>query len=153
MTQINFHAVLQQKFAAFTPHVRECGMLITHIDASGVEASLPFREDWLGDLERQIIHTGIITTLVDSACGAAVLAALGRFEPVATIDLRMDYLRASVRDFPLHCRAECHRLTSHIAFARATVWQTNRDEPVAAAQAAFMRSARRAVAAKNGSTA
>jgi uncharacterized protein (TIGR00369 family) len=147
MTTSNFNALLQQKFVEFTTHAGECGMEITHLDASGAEVLLPFREDWLGDVQRQVIHTGIVTTLVDSACGAAVLAHIGSFEPIATIDLRMDYLRPSLRDLPLYCFAECCRLTSHIAFARASVWQKHRDEPVAIAQGAFMRSGRRAAAA------
>ena len=105
--------------------------------------TLPFREDWIGDIERGLIHPGIVTTLVDSACGAAVLARIGHLETIATLDLRMDYLRAGVRDIDVHCRAECFRLTPSIAFARASVWQRSRDEPIAISQSVFMRTQRR----------
>lgn len=143
MTVSHFHEALKQRFVEATPHVAECGMQITELGSDGVTVLLPFREDWLGDVERQIIHTGIIAVLVDSACGAAILGAMGHFEPIATIDLRLDYLRAARRDQTLHCRAECHRLTESIAFARATVWQARREEPVTIAQGAFMRSTAR----------
>ena len=143
MTTINFHEALRQRFVDVTPHVAECGMQITDISAAGATVILPVREDWIGDLQRQVIHTGVIATLVDSACGAAVLGAMDAYEPIATIDLRLDYLRAARRDLTLHCRAECHRLTASVAFARATVWQESPDQPVAVSQGAFMRSSAR----------
>lgn len=149
MTVTHFHEALRQRFVEATPHVAECGMRITELSTQGATVLLPFREDWLGDVQRQIIHTGIIATLVDSACGAAVLAAMERYEPIATIDLRLDYLRAARRDLTLHCRAECQRLTASIAFAHATVWQDRIDEPVAIAQGAFMRSSARKPATKS----
>ncbi len=140
MTHPDFHALLQQRFAEFTPHVAECGMRITEMSMAGASVVLPYRDDWLGDTERGVIHTGIVSTLIDSACGAAVLGAIARIEAIATIDLRVDYLRAARRDLDLHCRAECHRLTANIAFARASVWQDDRDAPVAISMGAFMRS-------------
>lgn len=147
MNTTSFHAALRQRFAEVTPHVAICGMQLTSVDADGVEARLPFREDWLGDTERGLIHPGIVTVLVDSACGAAVLARIADIERVATLDLRMDYLRAGLRDHDIHCRAECFRLTPSIAFVRASVWQQDRTTPIATAQSAFMRAGRRAAAA------
>lgn len=147
-TEPGFHALLRQRFVKFTPHAARCGMQITDLSAQGAELILPFREDWLGDAERGLIHPGIVTTLVDSACGVAVLGHIGRLEPIATLDLRMDYLRAALRDREICCRAECYRLTADIAFARASVWQTSPDEPVAISQSVFMRTQRRAAGAR-----
>lgn len=143
MAEPTFHELLRQHFVRVTPHVAECGMAITQLTSEAAEVVLPFRDDWLGDAERGLIHPGIITTLVDSACGAAVLAHIGRLEPIATLDLRMDYLRAGLRDLDVHCRAECYRLTASIAFARASVWQRDRAEPIAISQSVFMRTQRR----------
>lgn len=143
MAAPTFHEMLRTYFVDATPHVAECGMRITQAETDGAEVTLPFREDWIGDVERGLIHPGIVTTLVDSACGAAVLARIGRVETIATLDLRMDYLRAGVRDIDVHCRAECFRLTPSIAFARASVWQRSRDEPIAISQSVFMRTQRR----------
>lgn len=144
MAARSFHEILRTHFVESTPHVGECGMRITRIDAGGAEVTLPFRDDWIGDIERGLIHPGIVTTLVDSACGAAVLARIERLDPIATLDLRMDYLRAGVAGADIHCRAECYRLTPSIAFARASVWQHARDGPIAISQSVFMRTQRRA---------
>ncbi|HEY1076238.1 MAG TPA: PaaI family thioesterase [Fontimonas sp.] len=146
MADPSFLSMLQKYFVSYTRHVAHCGMTITELSADSAIVELPFREDWLVDIERGLIHPGIVTTLVDSACGAAVLARIGGLEPIATLDLRMDYLRVGRRDLTVYCRAECHRLTPHIAFARATVWQDDPAEPLAQSQGAFMRTKRPAQA-------
>ncbi len=144
MADSEFLQLLRQRFVDATPHVTLCGMHIARAQTDHVEVVLPFREEWLGDVERGFIHPGIVTVLVDSACGAAVLARLAQPEPIATLDLRMDYLRVGLRDLDIHCRAECFRLTNNIAFARATVWQRDPDAPIAVSQSVFMRTQKRA---------
>jgi uncharacterized protein (TIGR00369 family) len=104
--------------------------------------TLPYRNDWLGDTERGVIHTGVITTLIDSCCGMALLARLKSLEAIATLDLRVDYLRPALRDKPVHCRAECYRVTQSVAFLRAAAWQDSESEPVAVSTGAFMRTTR-----------
>lgn len=138
MTNKNYLEALAAGFIRNVPHVRECGMRMTRIDVGLAEVELPFRSEWLGDVERGVMHTGILTTLVDSASGAAVLSALPTYTPIATLDLRMDYLRPAMKDLLTTCRAECYRLTTHIAFVRASVWQQDAAAPVAVSQSAFM---------------
>lgn len=132
------HAIAEH-FLNAIPHCRECGLHAERIAAGDVQVGLPYRDAWIGDIERGVLHTGIVTLLVDSTCSLAVLTALAQPEGIATLDLRMDYLRPSVKNEDLHCRAECYRLTTHIAFVRAEVWQTDPDQPVAVSQASFMR--------------
>jgi len=138
MTQTPYLEALAAGFVRNVPHLRECGMRLARVEAGLAEVELPFRMEWLGDVERGLMHTGIITTLVDSASGAAVLSALPAYAPIATLDLRMDYLRPAMKDLLTTCRAECYRLTTHIAFVRASVWQQDPETPVAVSQSAFM---------------
>lgn len=135
-----FYESLALHFTKAIPHASECGMKVYRLDEHGAWASLPYRREWLGDSERGLIHTGVITTLVDTISGLAVLAGAGSFEPIATLDLRMDYLRPARPEQDLHCHAACYRLTRSIAFIRASAWQEREDEPVAVSQSAFMRS-------------
>lgn len=137
--QEKFRATLRSMFAQAVPHVQELGIQISVLDETCAQAVLPYREDWLGDTERGLIHTGVITSLVDSISGVAVFGRLATAEPIATLDLRMDYLRPALRDKALHCRAECYRVSSHIAFVRASVWQDDAANPVAQSQSVFMR--------------
>lgn len=139
MPNANFHDALRERFTDFIPHVKDLGLRVSALDELSASLHLPYREDWLGDTERGLIHTGVISSMIDTASGLAVFARLATFEPIATLDLRMDYLRPALRDLDLHCRAECFRITSHIAFVRASAWQTAQAEPVAVSQSVFMR--------------
>ena len=142
MPQKGFYEALAANFTRVIPHSRECGMVVDSIDSQSALAHLPYRPEWLGDTERGLIHTGIITTLVDTVSGLAAFAAGGEFELIATLDLRMDYLRPARPDKTLYSRAECYRMTRSIAFVRASAWQDSEQEPVAVSQSTFMRSSR-----------
>ena len=80
----------------------------------------------------------MLTVLADSACGLAVGAALTERMPYATLDLRMDYLRPAGPEHEVFCEAHCYRVTRSVAFVRAEVWQQDRSQPIATAQATFM---------------
>ena len=138
MTVSTFHQGLHTHLVNAIPHSRELGVVVQSVASESVEVMLPYREDWIGDAVLGLIHPGVITSLADGTFGLAVMARLGKMRTIATLDLRMDYQRPALKDQPLFCRAECYRTTPHIAFARATVWQSDIGNPVAIAQAAFM---------------
>lgn len=129
---------LRENYVDETPHMREMGMRVTEVAPSCGTMMIPARPDWLGDPIRGLLHPGALTVLADSACGLAVGLALPEPLPYATLDLRMDYLRSASPDRDVYCEAQCYRLTRNVAFARASVWQEHRDEPVASAQGTFM---------------
>ena len=139
MSNARFYDTLRRGYATTVPHVGEMGIVVTRVDAAACEARLPLRAEFLGDVERGLIHPGVVSSLVDSICGLALIAHIGKPERIATLDLRMDYLRPSRPGTDLVCRAECYRLTSQIAFLRALVWQDDEAQPVATSVGAFMR--------------
>lgn len=129
---------LNRLFVGQTPHMHEIGARITAVGRARGSMTLPASPQWLGDRARGWLHPGALTVLADSTCGLAVGAALAERAPFATLDLRMDYLRPAVPEQDLHCDAHCFRLTRHVAFVRAEVWQTEREQPIAVAQGSFM---------------
>ena len=56
---------------------------------------LPYRDDLVGDPTRGVVFGGVITTLLDQAGGVAPLGSLPELTSIATVDLRIDYLRAA----------------------------------------------------------
>ena len=48
-----------------------------------------------GMVDTGVLAGGLVTTLLDHVGGRAVWVALDRFEPIATRDLRVDYMRAA----------------------------------------------------------
>ncbi len=133
-----FDNALMLRFAEVVPHAKEIGLEVISVTAEAVELRLPYRDSWLGDIHHRIINTGALTVLADSACGMAVLSQMERFQPIATVDLRMEYLRPAVADAAVHCRAECYHMTTYISFARAVLWQDDPKRPVAQTQGVFM---------------
>ena len=129
---------LRQTYVERTPHMREIGTTITDLSRARGTMRLPPRPEWLGDPERGLLHAGPIIVLADSACGLAVGAALDEDLTYATLDLRMDYLRPAGPDHEVFCEAHCFRVTRSVAFIRAEVWQRDRSQPIATAQATFM---------------
>lgn len=126
-------------FIAGIPYAAASGMQVTELGKGTVSLFQPARDTWTGDSELQMIHTGCLSVLADTACGLAVGAAMDTPEPIATLDLRMDYLRPAMAMTDLVCKAECHRLSRSIAFVRGQVFQVGQDEPVATVNATFMR--------------
>lgn len=97
-----------------------------------------WREDMVGEAGSDIIAGGIVTSLIDHVGGMAV--ATTRTEPgaIATIDMRIDYLRPAGPRLGVTATAHCYRLTRHVAFVRAEAHDGEGDTPVATAQLAFM---------------
>jgi acyl-coenzyme A thioesterase PaaI-like protein len=81
--------------------------------------------------------------LLDHVGGLAVWIALGKFEAIATLDLRVDYMRAARARRDLVAEARCYHLTRSVAFVRAWAFEDSPDDPVAAAQSAYILSSMR----------
>ena len=103
-----------------------------------IELALPWREELVGIPQQDILASGAIVSLLDTCGGASVWMALGRFQPVVTIDLRLDYLRPSLKSETVIARCECYKLTRQVAFVKGTAHGGDPDRPVAHATGTFM---------------
>lgn len=121
-----------------SPQARALGLELVGVDPAEATLRLPWREDLVGDPHTGVIAGGAVTTLLDHTCGQAVWAALERFMSMATLDLRIDYMRPARPREPLLAHARCYKLTRTIAFVRATAYEADPADPVAAAQASFV---------------
>ncbi len=54
---------------------------------------LPYRPEFTGDARRPALHGGILSTLIDTCGGVAVWTRCQLDDRIATIDMRVDYLR------------------------------------------------------------
>ena len=124
--------------ASASPHMRELGIRFLSADRGVAVAVLPYRPELVGDPMTGVLHGGVVTSLLDSTAGAAVFSLLSVPQPIATLDLRIDYLRPSTPQAPLHARVECYKLTRHVAFCRGTAYNDDEHDPVASMSATFM---------------
>jgi uncharacterized protein (TIGR00369 family) len=103
-----------------------------------IELALPWREELVGISEEGILASGAIVSLLDTCGGASVWMALGHFQPLVTIDLRLDYLRPALKGETVIARCECYKLTRQIAFVSGIAPGGDPERPVARATGTFM---------------
>lgn len=130
---------LDAAFSDFIPHNKALGLRF--IDCAPGEAvmRLPYREELVGDPSNGVLHGGAITALLDAASGAAVFLKMNKPVPIATLDLRIDYLRPATPGRDVIARATCYQLTSNVAFTRALAFHEGEEEkPIAASAGSFM---------------
>lgn len=120
------------------PHGREIAMRLHRSENGHAHLSVPYDQRLVGDPQTGVLHGGVITALLDSACGAAVLSAAENPAVTATLDLRIDYMRPATAGQTVHAKAECYRMTRTIAFTRAVAYHTDPNDPIASAAGSFI---------------
>jgi uncharacterized protein (TIGR00369 family) len=130
--------VLRQIFEENIPHNRALGLKLVEVLDDGMVAALPYRADLVGNPETGFFHGGVITTLIDAACGMTIGIRQRKPMRVATLDLRIDYLRPAPPNQTVYCRASCYKTTPHIGFVRAVADCGDPESPVATAAGTFI---------------
>jgi len=127
-------------FGDWVPHNKALGMELVSISLSPAAAvmKLPWDERLIGNPQTRVLHGGVITTMLDACCGASVHFKLQAPTPIATLDLRIDYLKPAAPEKPVFARAECYHATHNVAFVRALAYQDDEADCVATATATFM---------------
>ncbi|MDD9878300.1 MAG: PaaI family thioesterase [Magnetovibrio sp.] len=86
------------------PFHKWLGLELTEMTEDGIEIRVPWREEFVVNVDVGYTHGGILATLIDVAADYAIAAKLGR--PVPTIDMRVDYHRAAMKgDLVVHAQA------------------------------------------------
>jgi len=130
--------VLSRLFVSL-PHCQTLGMQYVGTEGRKPTLKVDWREDLVGNPVSGVIHGGVITSLVDTCSAVAVAAQLAEFETIATLDLRIDYLKAASPGRTIYCTAECYRLAHQVAFTRAICFHDVVSDPIAQGIATFMR--------------
>ena len=120
------------------PHQRAIGFELVELGADFAVGRIPYRDSLVGNPTSGVVHGGIVTTLLDAVGGMAALARQGEFLVMATLDLRIDYLRPSTPGEDLVARVECYKLTRNVAFTRGFAFNEEPDDPLASMSATYM---------------
>ena len=139
MTDQNTIFASGEHMARNVPHSAALGLEIgAPVDGRGV-MRVPWRADLVGDPNTGAMAGGVITALLDHACGYGVRFGIPDMNfPIATLDLRIDYMRASKKGVAVTAVAHCYKVTRSIAFVRAHAYDDDPDDPIATAQASFI---------------
>lgn len=119
------------------PHNRALGIEMVELADGSAKMSLPYSDNIIGNPETGVIHGGAITSLMDACCGAAVFMKLKEPMPIATLDLRIDYLKPATPELAVIAHATCYKRTQNVAFVRCIAYHADPDDPIASAAGAF----------------
>ena len=126
----NLKAVLE--FYLNSPHHQAMSITVVSVDNKLARMRVPYDKRFIGDPDTGAVHGGLVTTMMDATGGLAVLAQVSAGTSIATLDLRLDYLRSAKSGANLIGEAECFKVTRNIAFTRGTTYEENNaGDPIA----------------------
>lgn len=120
------------------PHCKQLNMQVEFVCETYLVLSIEGEERFLGNAQEGLIHGGVLSVLMDSACGSAAVIALPEPEVCPTVDLRLDHYRAAKVGKKIYCRAQVTHLAKQIVFTEGLIWQ-DEDKPIAKGTGTFMR--------------
>lgn len=123
----------------FVPHNKALGLEVVRMSGGDVWVKLPWAEQLVGNPVTGALHGGAISSAMDAAGGLSVMAKLGKPGSIATLDLRIDYMRAATRGEDVLIHASCYKATRHVCFVRGTAYTSDESNPVASLAATFAR--------------
>lgn len=126
-----------RQFIQALPHALALGMKLEELDEGVAVISMPYDKKLIGDPKTGVVHGGAVSALMDTSCGAAVMSHPSNPAGTATIDLRIEYLRAATPGQTLTTTATCYHVTRSVAFVRATATDEDTGTPVASATGTF----------------
>ncbi|WP_109261398.1 PaaI family thioesterase [Hyphobacterium indicum] len=84
------------------------------------------------------IFGGAMAIILDTVLGFSVLTRLKDLVPIATINLRTEYLAKAVSGTKIRCHAHCYSRRDSVAFVRGDITDFETGETLATALGTFM---------------
>ena len=72
------------------------GAKLTHVAEGEVDIEIPFNKDFCQ--QAGFMHAGVITTIVDTACGFAALSMMPENSDVVTVEFKVNFMSPAVGD-------------------------------------------------------
>lgn len=131
------------------PFNQTIGLKITEMGAEAIRAEFAMQPQLIGNVFKQILHGGVIATALDTVGGAMAMSGayvalkgtpkeqrLARINRLATIDMRIDYLKAGKGEL-FTATATLLRVGKQICVTRMEL-HNEKQELIAAGTATYM---------------
>jgi len=86
----------------------------------------------------EMAHHGLLTIVMDSILGLCVLTALDDLQPIATINLRLDFIEDIKVNSRAICEAECISVAHNVATVKADLYEKETNTHISQASGAFL---------------
>jgi len=133
-----FDPSMAVKFMLKHGHTAKLGLRYRDHGPDWCALELPWREDLVGEVDRDILASGPIISLLDMASGLSIWTKLQKFVGIATLDLRVDYQRPAREKTAVIGHVECYRLSRSAAFVRGVAHDGDPGDTVATMSGVFM---------------
>lgn len=127
-----------QQITVISPYSRELGLAPHSVRPDWCVIRVPYDPRTIGNPESGVVHGGVITALLDSCYGLAIFVRMDKLRPMATLDLRIDYLKPATPGRDILGGAVCYKLGHELAFVRGSAYHDSPDDPIATSAAIFM---------------
>jgi uncharacterized protein (TIGR00369 family) len=128
---------LRVLFEEIIPFNRYLGVRAGEIGDGRATLEIPFRPELVGNPLTGALHGGVISALLDACGGIAVWSQIRPEDMVATVDLRVDYLRPA-RAETLIGAGEVVRLGNRVGVVQLRAFHPSaEDRPVAAGMGVY----------------
>lgn len=127
-----------RQLTVISPYSRELGLTLHSVRPDWCVIKVPYDERLIGNPQTGVLHGGVVTALLDSCYGLAIFVRLNHLRGMATLDLRIDYLKPATPGRDVLGGAICYKLTHEFAFVRASAYHDSPDDPIATSVAIFM---------------
>ena len=132
--------MFKEQISELPPHAKAIGMEMVSIEGRKCTVCVPYSEHLVGDPDTGVIHGGVITATLDNASGWSIRCHENWQEglSMATLDIRIDYMKPATPHETLYVEAECYRMGRSVAFVRALAYHDDKEDPVATSVGSFM---------------
>ena len=137
-TETEFDPVKLIKMMAKNGHNALIGALYHGHGDGWCELAIPYDARLASDGASGIMASGPILTMMDMVTSMSIWLKTGKFQPQATLDLRVDYLRPATPGRTIIGHGECYGLTRSIAFVRGFAHDGDPAKPVAHVAGTYM---------------
>jgi len=121
-----------------TPFLASLDGEVVEVGPRGAKSRVPYSSKLVGDPDTGVVHGGVITGLLDHTSGMAVMGVLREPMPIATLDLRIDYMKPAVPGEDIIAECHCLKVGHDVAFVRGSAYQADAKDPVAICTGTFM---------------
>ena len=136
--QIPLSPEMAKRVMTTSPLGQDLGFRLLRLERARAVVGVDYQDKLIGNPVTGVVHGGLITALLDHASAVAAIAALDAPTSIATLDMRIDYMRAAEPGRRIIGDASCFKLTKSIAFIRGAAYHDTADDPIATVVCTYM---------------